>query len=751
MKKVSLFIASVVLSITALQARIVPVVSPADFPAAFTASLDGDTLQVYSGTYATSIAIPAGKAVTIWAADTTKAIFTNTLTTTAGTKVDGGSLSFENITVNGTSYYVNLNGYGNIKLLSWKNCEIKNINRCFLYGNCPDSSVLKSAVEKLVIKNSTIHDCNVGNWNMMWTKTPVLELTMEQNTFYNNGGVESWYLPRSTFTGMSFLFNFNNNTVFQGSRDATRYICNAGSSYTGEESVVNFNNNIIVAPTGKVAGGLLNMGIGQLFAKNNLVATYGAYKLTTPIAIDTANQYSLATFGMATPEEIFLDPANANFSIYDISPLAKASTTGGIIGASKWFKVAGTLYNLTREMAAGVDPLAGTIGGPKGKIQKGDTVTVTATKNYGFKFVKWVDAAGTTVSSEPTYKFAMNSDVSIYAVFEAITLYKLNLTIEGGGQVTISEPGKDGKYEYYEVGKTITLTAVSNPVIEFVFWGDFDGSPTKNITFGSNQDVIATFASKRYVCGFEFNTVRNNAAQNRRADFIGQDVDTSDVPALSMYSSLDPTTPYSTWWNRTQGPRYAATAWKTYATEGSGQVYFWQTRISTLKYKDVSVRFALLSMYYGYNKYKLTYSFNNLSYETAGTHVVNSGWTDYCDTIPNSAGKENLWIRITPDGDPANMHGSFKDVDGTHIADIYILEAAPTAVKEAYVLKPEALVQNGVLSVTKLRGVAQARLIGLDGRIVKSEQVNGNFNWSMPALKGMYILQVGDFNKKVIF
>jgi hypothetical protein len=214
---------------------------------------------------------------------------------------------------------------------------------------------------------------------------------------------------------------------------------------------------------------------------------------------------------------------------------------------------------------------------------------------------------------------------------------------------------------------------------------------------------------------------------------------------------LDQTTPYSTWWNRTQGPRYAATAWKTYATEGSGQVYYWQTRVNTTKYKDVSVRFALLSMYYGYNKYKLTYSYNNLSYETAGEFVVNSGWTDYMDTIPNTGGKENLWLRITPDGDPANMHGAFKDVDGTHIADIYIMAESNVAVSAVKANQPDAIVKNGVLTVSKVREAGRARLIGMDGRIVRSEQVSGNFSWSMPNLKGMYILQVGESNKKVIF
>lgn len=751
MKKITLFIMSAFLAITAANARIVPVPSPTDFDAAYSAAVNGDTLQVYSGTYATALAIPAGKAVTIMAADTSKAIFTNTITSAAGTSVEGGSLSFENITVNGTSYYVNLNGYGNIKLLSWKNCEIKNINRCFLYGNCPDSSTQKSSVEKLVLYNNIIHDCNAGTWNMMWTKTPVINLDIQQNTYYNNSSAESMYLPRSTWTGLSHTFTFAHNTVYQGQRDATRFICNDGSSYTGEESMYTFNDNIIVCPVGKVAGGLLKTNIGQLIAKNNLIVGYGGYNITTPIAMDTVNQYALATLGLQTIDQIFKDPSSADFTIYDVSPLAKASTTGGLLGAARWFKVAGTLYTLNRTLAAGVDATAGTISGPVGSIEANDSVTLIANKNYGFVFSKWVDANGATLSTNASYTFVMDGNKDVFAVFDAMKMYKLNLTVEGGGQVQISEAGKDGQYLLYEEGKTITLTAISNPVIEFVFWGDFDGSPTKNITLTADMDITATFAAKSFVAGWEFNTVRNNAAQSRRADFVGAGVDTSDVPTLGMYSSLDPTTPYSTWWNRTQGVRYGATAWKTYATEGSGQTYFWQTRINTTNYKDVSVQWALMSMYYGYNKYKLTYSYNNISYQTAGEFTVNSAWTDYCDTLELSGGKENLWIRITPDGDPANMHGAFKDVDGTHIADIYILaEAKSVDVKEIKANQPDVFVTAGTICVKNVTESSVARLIGLDGSILRSEKISSDFKWSLPKLKGMYILQVGDYSKKLI-
>lgn len=742
-------------------ARQVEVSGPDVFSDMYSASMDGDTLVLHSGTYSTSFALPAAKAVTIFAPDTVEAIFTNSITGSGEGNVEGGSLSLEGLIIdNTTSYYVNHSAPGNMELLSWKNCEIKNIARCFLYFNQADSVLTKTSVNNLVLDNCYIHDCNTGNWNMMWTKAPIYNITMTECTFTKNDGVESFYCPRNTYEGESHHFTFKNNTVYQASRDNSRYICNVGSYFTGEESTFDFEDNIIICPESAVAGGLVNASMGMLTSKNNLVVGYSGYNISTILGEEHENEYTLDTLGIAGIGAIWPDPANANFTIYSgISPLATASTTGSVIGASKWLKEAGTLYTLTIGLAADVDSLAGTISGPSGQMESGAEVTLTAAKNYGFRFVKWVDENGTTLSEEASYTFTVDADKKVYAVFDTIPMYKLNLTLEGEGEVVISETGKDGGYEYYEEGTTITLTAKTNPVVDFIFWDYNDANNVKTITFtNADVDVLAVFNTQSFVCGWDFNTVRNTASQSREADWVGQLVDTTDIPVLGMYYTYAGTDPFSGWWNRTEADRPAATFWKYYSTDGTtgdgsrmtGYSYYWQTRISTKGYKDISVKYSLKYSYYGYDQWKLQYSYNNISWETAQTVNISTSWQDFCDTIENTSDKETLYLRITSDSESAT-HNDIKDVDGTYITDIFVIADALVALDAPQADAPVAVVKSGILNVSKISENAQAGLYSIDGRLVRHENVSSEFSWNVSDLKGVYILKINDYITKVVF
>ncbi len=759
MKKSLLFTVLMSLLVFTANARIVEVSGPDVFDATYAGAMDGDTLQVLSGTYSTDIPLPAGKAVTIFAADTTEAIFTGRLTGSADGNVEGGSLSLEGLVIDrGNAYYVDHSAPGNMVLLSWKNCEIKNIYRCFMYFNHSADALANSSVETVRLENCYVHDCNTQNWNMMWTVAPILNIEMTESTFTMNDGVESFYCPRNTYEGLSHNFTFTHNTVYQAARDNGRAICNIGNYFTGEESVFTFENNIIVCPEGKVAGKLVNANMGIINSKNNLIVGYEGYNVSIILGEDIAD-LTMEGLGIASVGAIWPDAANANFTVYQgISPLATAATDGGVIGDSEWLKEAGNMFTLTHALAEGVDALAGTISGPTGMLEENAEVTLTANRNYGFKFVKWVDENGATLSEDATYTFTMTSDKKVYAVFDALPMYKLNLIMEGEGEVVISEPGKDGGYELYEEGAEITLTAKTNPVVDFIFWDYEDATNVKNITFTSDVTVTAVFSTKSFICGWDFDLTRgNNASQNRPADWVGQLVDTADVPALNMYYTKVGNDPHAGWWNRTEADRPSATFWKWFTEDGSangdrieGEAFYYQTRISTKGYKDISVKYSLKTMYYGYDVWKLMYSYNGLSWETAGSVNLTGSWQDFCDTIPNTSDKETLYLRLTPDTE-STTHGNIVDVDGTHITDIFVLAETMVALDDVQAQNIKAAVKGGILNVTNVRENAQASLFSIDGSLVRSEKVSGEFNWNVSALKGVYMLRVDDEVTKVVF
>ena len=116
-----------------------------------------------------------------------------------------------------------------------------------------------------------------------------------------------------------------------------------------------------------------------------------------------------------------------------------------------------TTYTIT----ADVDPAgAGTVSGG-GTYADGDTVTLTATPNSGYRFVGWMES-GTTVSTNTNYTFVANSNRSLTAQFDRISsgggdsdpTYSITLPSRvTGGELKLSR-------RYAEKGETVTLTAI---------------------------------------------------------------------------------------------------------------------------------------------------------------------------------------------------------------------------------------------------------------------------------------------------
>ena len=138
-------------------------------------------------------------------------------------------------------------------------------------------------------------------------------------------------------------------------------------------------------------------------------------------------------------------------------------TAGGIsvISAPATLTVTEKPEPTTYTITADVDPAgAGTVSGG-GTYADGDTVTLTATPNSGYRFVGWMES-GTTMSTNTNYTFVANSDRSLTAQFDRISsgggdsdpTYSITLPSRvTGGELKLSR-------RYAEKGETVTLTAV---------------------------------------------------------------------------------------------------------------------------------------------------------------------------------------------------------------------------------------------------------------------------------------------------
>ena len=134
-----------------------------------------------------------------------------------------------------------------------------------------------------------------------------------------------------------------------------------------------------------------------------------------------------------------------------------------------------------------------------GEYEHGTEITLTATPNEGYHFVKWSDGV-----TEATRTITVTDNVNLSAEF-AINVYTVTLTTENG---IVTGAGE------YEHGTEITLTATPNDGYEFVQWSDGVTDATRVIVVTEDIELVAEF----------------------RAISIGTDVDDTQTQKMRVYT-----------------------------------------------------------------------------------------------------------------------------------------------------------------------------------------------------------------------
>ncbi len=124
--------------------------------------------------------------------------------------------------------------------------------------------------------------------------------------------------------------------------------------------------------------------------------------------------------------------------------------------------------------------VGGTVTGG-GSYEKGKVVTISASANSGYKFVKWSDGNTSSIRT-----ITVTGNQSLMAYFE-IVRYTVTLTsspIVGG---TVTGGGS------YEKGKVVTISASANSGYKFVKWDDGETSASRTFTVNGNRSLTAYF------------------------------------------------------------------------------------------------------------------------------------------------------------------------------------------------------------------------------------------------------------------
>lgn len=322
---------------------------------------------------------------------------------------------------------------------------------------------------------------------------------------------------------------------------------------------------------------------------------------------------------------------------------------------------------------------AGTVKvSPAGTVFDAETsITVTATKNFGYKFVNWTDANNQVVSTDEAYTFSISTNTALKANFEKINTYALNYKVEGGAKDYMISASPvptvvEGK-NMYEEGTEVTLTASSNDILTFTNWNDGETGAERKIKMNVDQSYTAAYSAKDFIAGWDF---YKSAREGRTADFAAED---NDVDQLILRDADGYTYGWLDKSNSAGGyeGKNAAVNWTTVSTKPLGETY-WQTKVNATAFTDIKVKSSMLYNYNAYETYNVEYSLNGTDWTKAGAIKMPGAkaWTDGEFTLPSDANnKAEVYIRWIADK-TSSIKGATGDNDGISITNIYITGTA---------------------------------------------------------------------------
>ncbi len=295
------------------------------------------------------------------------------------------------------------------------------------------------------------------------------------------------------------------------------------------------------------------------------------------------------------------------------------------------------------------------------------TVRLTASRNFGYRFDKWIDVnSGATLSTSNPYDVVMDDNKNIQAVFQTIQTYNFNVTTTGSqwGKVTLSPAAVNGKYE---TGTVVTATAIPNTVTNFLNWEDYTTNLSRTIQVDGDKSITATFDEVPFIAGWDFKV--SSPTTGRGGDYYA---DPSNVGSLNIYNQDGTTTSWLANTGSFSPSTPCAYLWTAGASFATNRRYF-QATFSTVGSKNIQVKSQVAGGYQHYLTEKMQISLDGTTFtDLAQADLSTSAWSNLNGTLPvGYEGQAKVYVRWIADTN-SSLIGNSTDNDGTAITNIFI-------------------------------------------------------------------------------
>lgn len=432
------------------------------------------------------------------------------------------------------------------------------------------------------------------------------------------------------------------------------YICRFGTD----------SENGVTVSARKANGDIIKLG------------TYTARRNAKPVTEDKLGSKGVDRFDITlTPEQQKALASGDGFTLMASIGVA-VGKQGGFSNVKIDGLLSGTIVDVAKyTVEAKAEPAEAavvTVAPISESYEEGSVVKISAEKNFGYEFVNWTDAVGSVVSTEPAFNHEVLANAVLTANFKKLNTYELVYGVDGGAndymvQAVPAPTVVDGR-NMYEEGTTVTLTAISNPIVTFTNWSDGQSSSEISVRMDADKSFVANYSAIDYVAGWDFYRPGNDG---RVADFYSAD---NDAAALVMRTVSGET---SGWLDKSQlgaggyEGRPGAVNW---SKTGLGE-YYWQTTVNAEAFTGLKLVTAMLYNYNAYTKYNVEYSLDGTQWKNVG--VINmTGRKQWVDAVINLPAETNnaktLSIRWIADKTSA-IDGTTSNNDGIALGASYII------------------------------------------------------------------------------
>ncbi len=291
--------------------------------------------------------------------------------------------------------------------------------------------------------------------------------------------------------------------------------------------------------------------------------------------------------------------------------------------------------------------------------KEGTKVTLKATKNFGYKFKEWQDAAGAVVSTDAETTITMDGEKTVKAVFETVPIYTVTTDVKNDadrdlGSITLSPNDHDGKYE---AGTKITATANTSKILKFTNWEDNSTSAEREITVDKDMTIIANYEVQDFIAVFDASKTAAYATQGTYPFSADVTWDADRNAKVSIVKQNDGSLVTGT--NATPVVRNRANSGVLNTLSGVFQNGYnaaeiaWQYQFSTVGFTKATFEADMAAKNAATKNWKAQVSTDGTTFEDLGEAwtVASNTLTPLSFTLPATAiGKETVYVRIMGTG-----------------------------------------------------------------------------------------------------